>query len=392
MSSYLLQVKSLKKSFPRIERVSQRLLALISILFNKKSNSVTEVLKNINFDVSPGESVAIIGKNGAGKSTLLKIISGVISATSGKIHLTGTIGAMLELGSGFHPEYSGRDNLKMSAALAGLSNKQIKQHLNSMIQFADIGEYIDQPVKNYSSGMVVRLGFSVITVTKPDLLITDEVLAVGDTEFQRKCIAWIDHYLKNGGTLLLVSHSIYHVQKLCKKAIWLENGEIKQSGDSFSVSQSYQSHYESQINKETNSESVKDNSNYHIQKFEILNKDKNEITHIDSEATIILKALLHSPDGRPPGLAVGIVKGETSIYGTFSDKFKAQPKKLSENKFQYLITIPELNLLPADYQIRVHAMDPECLRLIDTVEKKIRVHSETEEIGLVKIKMDWTHD
>ncbi|MBL4661422.1 MAG: ABC transporter ATP-binding protein, partial [Alcanivoracaceae bacterium] len=183
-------------------------------------------------------------KNGAGKSTLLKIISGVTQATTGSVSVKGKIGALLELGSGFHPEYTGRENLKMSAALSGLSEKNIKNKIDQMIQFADIGDYIDQPVKNYSSGMVVRLGFSIVTVTRPGLLITDEVLAVGDTDFQRKCIAWIDDYLKQGGTLLLVSHSLYHVQKLCKNAIWLENGTIKKHGDSFSVSQQYQSFYE----------------------------------------------------------------------------------------------------------------------------------------------------
>jgi len=230
--SDIIKVQSISKTYPNINTAKKRFSSLVSLLFKNEISDGSTVLHDIDLTVCKGESLAIIGKNGAGKSTLLKIISGVIKPTQGEVHVNGNIGALLELGSGFHPEYTGRENLKMSAALAGLDKKHIRQSINKMIEFADIGDYIDQPVKNYSSGMVVRLGFSVITVTNPDLLITDEVLAVGDSEFQRKCISWIDNYLKNGGTLLLVSHSIYHVQKLCKHAIWLENGRIKSYGDS----------------------------------------------------------------------------------------------------------------------------------------------------------------
>ena len=385
--SIIISAKNISKTYPKINTAGNRFKALISLLFNKKITDCSVILQDINLEIKRGESLAIIGKNGAGKSTLLKIISGVINATTGSVSVKGKIGALLELGSGFHPEYTGRENLKMSAALAGMNQKEIAQNLEKMIAFADIGEYIDQPVKNYSSGMVVRLGFSVVTVTNPELLITDEVLAVGDTDFQRKCIAWIDNYLTNGGTLLLVSHSLYHVQKLCKHAIWIESGKIKMQGGSFEVSQEYQSFYERKV--ETKSDTIKDLTNYHIKNFAILNKDGIAIKMTETHSDITVKIQLHSPDNRPPGVSLGIVKKDIPVYGTFSDLQKATPVKLEDKLFEYTICLPDIKLLPADYTFRAHAMDPECIRLIDTIELPVRIYSQSQEMGIVQLETKW---
>jgi len=320
---------------------------------------------------------------------LLKIISGVIQATSGTVKVNGRIGALLELGSGFHPDYTGRENLKMSAALAGFTDKQISENMDKMIEFADIGDYIDHPVKTYSSGMVVRLGFSVITVTKPDILITDEVLAVGDTQFQRKCIAWIDNYLKNDGTLLLVSHSIYHVQKLCKHAIWLENGTIKKQGCAFAVSQEYTSFYE-QKKEDVIVSGDKDISNYHVTALDIYNADLEKITLLETHQDLVVKIKVFSPDHRAPGLALGIVRKDMPVYGTISDSHKALPKKISSHHYEYTVKYKDLKLLPADYTIKAHAMDPECLRLIDEVERPLRIYSNTTDMGVVELASEWS--
>ena len=383
----LITAENLSKSYPRVNTAKQRFKSLLNLLLNKEIKDVSTVLEDISFKIKKGESLAIIGKNGAGKSTLLKIISKVIKPSSGSIEVEGKVGALLELGAGFHPDYTGRENLKMSSALSGLTNKDIENKIDSMISFADIGDYIDQPVKTYSSGMVVRLGFSVVTVTKPDLLITDEVLAVGDTDFQRKCITWIDEYLENGGTLLLVSHSLYHVQKLCKQAIWLENGKIKKQGDSFTVSQQYQSYYE--VTNPSSSNATKDVTNYHIIDAKILNKENFEIKQAETYDDITVVVDVFSPDNRKPGLAFGITKGEFPIYGTISDLHKANAIKLSNNCFQFQIKLPNNQLLPADYHIKVHAMDPECLRLIDTYEIDFRIYSQTHELGVVRLKTLW---
>ncbi len=387
--SDLIVAKNISKRYPVLNTASNRLKSLFSLIFSKKNSNDIVVLEGINLTIKSGESLAIIGKNGAGKSTLLKIISGVINASTGSINVHGSIGALLELGSGFHPEYSGRENLKMSAALAGLSEKNLEQNLNKMIEFADIGDYIDQPVKNYSSGMVVRLGFSVVTVTKPDLLITDEVLAVGDAQFQNKCISWIDSYLKNGGTLLLVSHSIYHVQKMCKNAIWLENGKIKKQGNAYAISQEYQSYYE----KKKDGVKVsgdKDVSNYHVMSLKLFNDNGDETTLIDTNQNLTVKVQVFSPDNRPPGLTLGIVRKDIPVYGTISDNHNAIPKKLKNHLFEFTVKYKNIKLLPSDYEFKAHAMDPECLRIMDEESIEFRVHSKSTDLGVVILDTQWS--
>lgn len=386
--SILISAKNISKVYPNLNTASNRFRSFTRLLMGKQILIGTKVIADIDLEINKGESLAIIGKNGAGKSTLLKIISGVIPPTTGNVIVKGKIGALLELGSGFHPEYTGRENIKMSAALAGMNSQEIKDNIDKMIEFADIGEYIDHPVKNYSSGMVVRLGFSVITVTKPDLLITDEVLAVGDTQFQRKCIAWIDGYLKKGGTLLLVSHSIYHVQKLCKNAIWLENGKIKKQGNSFAVSQEYQSFYEKKKDDVVISGN-KDITNYHIDNIILLNADNKEINALETHQDLIVKIKVYTPDKRVPGIALGIVRKDIPVYGTISENHKSNPVKISKHHYLYTVKFKDIKLLPADYEIKAHAMDPECLRLMDEEIKPLRIHSETTDMGVVELDTEW---
>jgi len=188
VSSLLVRAQGLGKSYPRSHRPGDRLRALGRLLGGRVDLDAHEVLRDVTLDVHRGESVGIIGANGAGKSTLLKLITGVLTPSRGSVEVHGNVGALLELGAGFHLEYSGRDNIAMAAALRGLTSRELKERLPGIIAFADIGDYIDEPVKHYSSGMVVRLGFAVVASLAPDLLITDEVLAVGDESFQRKCV------------------------------------------------------------------------------------------------------------------------------------------------------------------------------------------------------------
>ncbi len=191
-----------------------------------------------------GESLGVIGENGAGKSTLLKIIAGVIPPTRGTVAVNGRVGALLELGSGFHPEYTGLANIELAAALLGLAPSEIADKRAEIIAFADLGDHIRDPIKQYSSGMVVRLGFAVATALAPDILITDEVLAVGDESFQKKCVAWMERYLGGGGTLLFCSHSMYHVQKLCRHALWIKGGQVERYGTAAEVTQAYLAYHE----------------------------------------------------------------------------------------------------------------------------------------------------
>ena len=199
-------------------------------------------LKNINFTVKRGESWGLIGKNGSGKSTLLKLISGIIRPYQGNVTVNGSISPLIELGAGFDPELTARENIFLNGALLGYSKRFIESHFQEIVDFAELNDFIDVPIKNFSSGMSARLGFAVATVQKPDILIVDEVLAVGDFAFQQKCKERMENLLSNGTTLLFVSHSIEQVKELCSKAIWIDNGEVRAIGETHSVSQEYMSY------------------------------------------------------------------------------------------------------------------------------------------------------
>src|SRR4029079_13005112 len=237
--SALLHLSGVGKDYAKLDANAGRLRLVFDLLRGRGAPQVFQALDEVSFDVAAGESLGIIGENAAGKSTLLKIVAGVITPTRGVVESRGRVGALLELGSGFHPEYSGIANIDLAAALLGLTRAEIAAKRDQIIAFADIGEHIHDPIKHYSSGMVVRLGFAVATALTPDILITDEVLAVGDESFQKKCIAWIENYLAGGGTLLFVSHSMYHVQKLCRHALWLERGRTHLYGDADHVAREY---------------------------------------------------------------------------------------------------------------------------------------------------------
>ncbi|GJQ28700.1 MAG: hypothetical protein HBSAPP03_05840 [Phycisphaerae bacterium] len=198
-------------------------------------------VRGVGFDVAPGESVGIIGRNGSGKSTLLQMIAGTLTPTEGSVTVRGRVAALLELGSGFNPEFTGRENVYMNGAILGISKAEMHARFDAIAAFADIGEFLDQPVKTYSSGMHLRLAFAVAASVDPEVLIVDEALAVGDLLFQAKCTARLRRLLDAGTTLLLVSHSLDAVRSLCRKAVWMEQGQVVALGPSKDVTERYAS-------------------------------------------------------------------------------------------------------------------------------------------------------
>lgn len=196
-------------------------------------------LRDVSFEVEPGDCFGIIGPNGSGKSTLLKLISGILEPTDGDVITNGRITSLLELGAGFHPELTGRENIFLNGAVYGLDRHQMMDRIDAIIDFAELGDFIDVPVKHYSSGMYVRLGFAVAIHTDPKVLLVDEVLAVGDAEFQHKCMDSISAFRADGGTLLFVSHDLGAVQSLCNKALWLDGGQVRAIGKPVDVVMAY---------------------------------------------------------------------------------------------------------------------------------------------------------
>lgn len=198
-------------------------------------------LRDINLEVKRGDSVALIGVNGSGKSTLLKVVAGVLHPTTGSVQVCGSIAPMIELGAGFDSELTARENIFLNGAVLGHDRKFMEEHFQSIIDFAELWDFVDVPVKNYSSGMVARLGFAIATEIKADVLIVDEVLSVGDFRFQEKCKKRMEEMMSGGTTLLFVSHSTKQVRQLCKKAVWLKKGQIQMMGDVDTVCDAYES-------------------------------------------------------------------------------------------------------------------------------------------------------
>lgn len=196
-------------------------------------------LKDVSFQVKKGEAWGLIGTNGSGKSTLLKLICGIMKPYKGKVVINGTIAPLIELGAGFDGELTARENIFLNGAVLGHSKKYMQEHFDQIVDFAELWDFLDMPIKNYSSGMAARLGFSIATIVKPDILIVDEVLSVGDWAFQQKCQARMKELLDEGVTLLYVSHDIGSVRSLCKKAIWLDKGVQRMSGDVENVCDAY---------------------------------------------------------------------------------------------------------------------------------------------------------
>lgn len=225
-----ISIKNISKCYKIYNTRNERLKEWM-IPFSKKRHKEKWVLKDINLEIKKGEAVGIIGMNGAGKSTLLKIITGTTMPTTGKVTFNGTVAALLELGIGFHPDFTGRQNVYMSGQLLGYTNSEIDAGMEDVEKFAEIGEAIDAPVRTYSSGMQVRLAFSVATMKRPDILIVDEALSVGDDYFQHKSFARIQEFRKQGTTLLLVSHDKAAIQAVCDRAILLDHGQILKIGN-----------------------------------------------------------------------------------------------------------------------------------------------------------------
>jgi len=220
-----------------IKTFKEYMIKLVKREIERKSFSA---LKNINLDVKKGEIFGIIGRNGAGKSTLMKVISKVLIPTEGRVWIKGQISPLLQLGAGFHPELTGRENIYLNATLLGHSHIEIENKLDDIIEFAEIGDFIEAPLRTYSSGMRARLGFAVATAWKPDILLLDEVLAVGDVAFREKCVDRMSFFRDQGSTVLVVSHSIENIKETCHRTIWLDKGKIVLSGEAVHVCDAYQ--------------------------------------------------------------------------------------------------------------------------------------------------------
>ena len=354
-------------------------------------------LKNINFEVHRGECVGVIGRNGAGKSTLLQIITGTLQPTSGNVETRGRVAALLELGSGFNPEFTGRENVYMNAAILGLNEHEIKNQYEHVVEFADIGEFIDQPVKTYSSGMFVRLAFAVQIMVEPDILIVDEALSVGDLAFQNKCIRALNDLINNGATIFFCSHDISTIQRICSTAIWIDKGEVRLMGDPSDVCTSYAS----ELLKGSQAAPPKlpsaghrtlqtqQTTGYaHFVKLEI---DRNSYT--PRQPMLIHYELEAEKDLKPYCIALSIYKSaDVWLIGqcSFDDHLIVDGLKAGERR-SGTIRIPELRLASGDYSLYlgIHSSDYLDYYALNTNPIKFSIRSGNPSWGSISIPIEW---
>lgn len=329
----------------------------------KIRHSLKWVLQDISFEIEPGQAVGIIGINGAGKSTLLKMITGTTQPTIGSIEITGRVAALLELGMGFHPEFTGRENVYMAGQLLGLTSDEISKLMPHIEDFADIGDYIEQPVRVYSSGMQMRLAFSVATAVRPDILIVDEALSVGDTHFQHKSFSRIREFRKQGTTLLIVSHDKQAIQSICDKAILLNAGRIEMQGEPEVVMDYYNALLADENNLTIRHEysdrgkikTISGTGEVTVNKIMLTDKFDNEIDVVQVGQSVILRLSLVTNEG-VDNLVVGFVIKDRlgqPVYGVNSHSLDCKLPSLIkgqelELEFDFLA-----NIGPGSYSISV---------------------------------------
>ncbi|MCY7387635.1 MAG: polysaccharide ABC transporter ATP-binding protein [Burkholderiales bacterium] len=392
-SNELICLEHIGKDYPIISTGAGRLRTVFELLTGRAVHDYYRAIEDISLTIHRGESWGIIGENGAGKSTLLKIIAGVVKASTGTVVVQGRVSALLELGTGFHPEYSGRDNVFLASALMGWTRAETHSQLDAILRFADIGTHIDQPVKTYSSGMVVRLGFAVATALSPDLLVTDEVLAVGDESFQKKCLRWMEDFRARGGTFLLCSHSMYHVQSLCQRTMWIHGGKMHMQGESFEVTQAYLAHHEAKNRKDAPAVTTTPALSAPFPMLAALwTEDKTGTRRelFDMAEDVWLCGTFQTPEDQPTVLMAGVVRMDgTPVFGTFSNDAGFNANRLAPRIFGFRVIFRRNALLPGRYHLRAHTLDDHGLRMFDTREVTITIRGQTRDHGFVRLEHEW---
>ena len=372
----------------RVERVSKlyrrtlpgdRLRTLKSVLIGRsltrglKPEEAITALEEVDFTAARGEAFGVIGGNGSGKSTLLKLVAGMLKPTAGRITVAGRVAALIELGAGFHPEISGRENVFVNGAVLGLSRRQIERRYDEIVEFSGLSDFMEEPVKNYSSGMYVRLGFAVAIHTDPDVLLVDEVLAVGDEAFAHRCLRRIEEFLAEGKTLLLVSHSLDLVEGVCDRVLWLDNGRQRLVGEPRRVIDAYrqevaeregEEHRAAKREREQAGEEVSEELRWGSREAEILAirllAAGEERYHVETGEEVVFEIRAraeHPLEDFVFGIAVSTPRG-FEVWGTNTDLDGCVPGRF-EGEGTVRLACPALRLAPGEYlvDVAIHSKD-----------------------------------
>lgn len=383
------RARGLGKCFRRYARPTDRVAEWFGAA---PRHSLFWAVRDVSFEIERGGALGLVGDNGAGKSTLLAMAAGAAAPSEGSIEVRGRAGAILELGAGFHGEFSGRENIFLAGAAQGLTREEMADRADAIVEFSELGEFIDQPVRTYSSGMFLRLAFSIATAAEPDVLVIDEALAVGDQRFQAKCTERIQDFLAAGGTLLFCSHNLYQVKKLCRQAIWVDGGRVAAQGDAAEVCDVYADRSRARLLRgsaglpadgptaETAAPLVS------IDRVRALDASGHPLRRIESGDPVTVEVWLARAPGADaePGVAIGVVRGDGLVCycgSTELDGERALP--LGGDRYFVALHFPRLELLGGSYHFNVATIDARRpLTMLDVKEGEAP-------FSIVNSKADW---
>lgn len=391
----MLEARNISKKYKIYKRPVDRLKELI---FKNQYHEEFTALDDVSFSVPFQQTLGIVGDNGAGKSTLLKILAGTLTQTSGEVFKQGRVAALLELGAGFHPDFTGRQNIFLNAGLLGLEEKEIKKKEADIISFSELNDFIDRPVKTYSSGMFVRLAFSIATAVNPDILIVDEALSVGDQRFQKKCVDRMMEFRDSGRIIIFCSHSMYHVDIMCDKALWLEDGRVKMLDKTADVIRSYDTSVQkkrktySQVDTKepTSSNSC---SSCFIKKITIEDSSGKEVKEVTPFNDIKLSMELEILDDElKTHFGFAIVRSDELICFAALTTYDGNELTVAHagDHISVLLTLNSFSLLDGEYRVVGGITDEHGLHLHQVqYSEPFIVKSRHEGLGVVSFKRTW---
>lgn len=363
----------------------------------RQSHTVFPALAPLTLAIEKGESVGLIGHNGAGKSTLLKLLCGVTQPTTGTIEVDGSIASILELGTGFHPDFSGRENAALNAAILGLSGAEVRERLPEIFEFSELGSFLDQPVKTYSSGMYMRLAFSVAVNVDPDILIIDEALAVGDGHFQKKCIDRIREFQRRGKTIIFCSHALYFVSTLCNRTIWLDHGELRRFGPTVDIVHAYETHLLEQ-EKRTREDQPARNEDELVPpvrirevRFENAAGKESTVFQTGDDVTVRLVIEADRPEKKIHVLAGFDRAADEMQCFAIGTNFDGLEPLSGDTRYDVRLTLRNIPLVRGDYSVALFVGDEHEMHVYDRKDLRpaFSIGGERYEIGLVRVSHEW---
>ncbi|MDP9190944.1 MAG: ABC transporter ATP-binding protein [Acidobacteriota bacterium] len=368
---------------------------VIELITRRRRHDVFPALEGVSFEVEKGETIGIIGQNGAGKSTLLKLLCGVTRASFGTLETHGTIASILELGTGFHPEFSGRDNAALNAAILGLSAAEVRERLPAILEFSELGSFLDRPVKTYSSGMYMRLAFSVAVNVHPDILVIDEALAVGDGHFQKKCIEKIRQFQQDGKTILFCSHSLYYISSICSRALWLEQGRAVRYGPSLDVVHEYETFLRERDREKPASTPEVSEAGTPVRLREIVVCDATGLPRdrfARGEDVHVRLRIESDVAKQPVHVLVGIHREADDMQcfavGTHADGL---PPLSGRTEYEMTVRLLDLPLLRGEYSIIAYVGDEHAITVFDRrdVRPAFSMTGDRFEVGMISVEHRW---